>query len=69
LPTDEGAGISGDDWRAITRLELIAEQGEAFRFRLTFAKDGVSLFINGDDRDAVFLLFSDRYPPAFAGMT
>ena len=48
-----------DDWRAITRVELFAEQGEVFRFRLTFAKDTVSLFINGDDRDAVFLLFSD----------
>ena len=48
-----------DDWRAITRLELFAKQEDVLTFRLTFAKERVFVYIIGNDRDAVFLLFSD----------
>jgi len=48
-----------DDWRAITRLELFAVPSESYSFRLTFSHERVFLLISGDDRDAVFLLFSD----------
>ena len=48
-----------DDWRAITKLELFTTNDETFKFRLTFGSGTVSLSITGDDRDAVFLLFSD----------
>lgn len=48
-----------DDWRAITRLEVFAIQENVFTFRLTFSKERVFVLIIGNDRDAVFLLFSD----------
>jgi hypothetical protein len=48
-----------DDWRAITRLEFIAETEDVIFFILRFSSSGTSLHIVGDDRDAVFLIFSD----------
>lgn len=48
-----------DDWRAITRLEFIAETEDVILFILRFSSSGTSLHIVGSDRDAVFLIFSD----------
>ncbi|SFQ14060.1 hypothetical protein SAMN05216229_11265 [Geopseudomonas sagittaria] len=48
-----------DDWRSITRLEVLCQKIESFELRLEFSKSGVELLISGDDRDSVFLLFSD----------
>lgn len=53
------ASEDNDDWRAITKLEIIAEHEDVFDFRLSFSSKGVVAEISGDDRDAVFLLFSD----------
>ena len=47
-----------EDWRAITKLELLIKQGEDFQFKLAFS-EGTSLYITGNDRDSVFLLYSD----------
>ncbi|WP_211258207.1 hypothetical protein [Stenotrophomonas daejeonensis] len=48
-----------DDWRAITRLEFIAETEDVFYLKLTFSSRGTFINLVGDDRDAVFLIFSD----------
>ena len=52
-------GEDNENWRAVTRLELIASQKGDFDFKLNFSKKGVTVEIVGDDRDAVFLLCSD----------
>jgi hypothetical protein len=57
---DDVANEDNDDWRAISTIELKSHNEAVLEFKLSFAKkDGVSLRIVGDDRDAVFLLFSD----------
>jgi hypothetical protein len=56
---DDVVNEDNEDWRAITMLELFASEEEGFTFRLTFSKRGVFVRITGDDRDDVFLLFSD----------
>lgn len=48
-----------DDWRKITRLDVLVEKGDALDFRLSFSHAGSELNIKGEDRDQVFLLFSD----------
>lgn len=48
-----------DDWRAISRLEIIFEETEKLKFELKFSSNGAYIEIIGEDRDAVFLLFSD----------
>ena len=48
-----------DDWRAITRLEFIANTEDVFYLRLTFSSRGTFINLMGDDRDTVFLIFSD----------
>jgi len=65
---DDVVNEDNEDWRRITRLDLrIAlpdpedddHQG-ALHFRLSFSyKEGCELRISADDRDRVFLLFSD----------
>lgn len=52
-------GEDNDDWRTVTRIDFLAGIEDVFLFRLSFSPRRVSLFITGDDRDAVFLLFSD----------
>ncbi|HDS1203363.1 TPA: hypothetical protein QD004_002668 [Shewanella algae] len=47
-----------EDWRAITKLQVIIKQDEELEFKLTFY-EGVSAYITGDDRDSVFLIYSD----------
>src|SRR3989442_378628 len=49
-----------EDWRAITRLDLVAVLQDV-EFKLTFSvsDNSPTLRIIGDDRDQVFLLFSD----------
>lgn len=56
---DEVLREDNDDWRAITRLEFIAQTDDVFLFVLRFSSRGTTLNIVGDDRDAVFLIFSD----------
>lgn len=48
-----------EDWRAITRLEIFCADVEGFDFKLWFSSSGVNMLISGNDRDFVFLLFSD----------
>ena len=48
-----------DDWRAVARLEFVAEKEDSFFFILRFSSRGTTINIVGDDRDAVFLIFSD----------
>lgn len=55
---DDVVNEDNEDWRAITRLLLRVEQVGQLDFSFTFS-DGASLYITGNDRDAVFLLFSD----------
>jgi len=47
------------DWRKITRLDLRSASEKPVMFSLRFDKAGTSLEIDGDDRDVVFVLFSD----------
>lgn len=47
------------DWRSITRLDLLAQAKDSIDFHLIFSAKQVTLSITGDDRDSVFLLFSD----------
>lgn len=56
---DEVLKEDNDDWRAIARLEFFAEVGDVFTFLLRFSSRETSIFMVGDDRDAVFLIFSD----------
>lgn len=56
---DDVINEDNDDWRAITRLDLRATQMDTFEFTLSFSNRKPTLRIVGDDRDAVFLLFSD----------
>jgi hypothetical protein len=56
---DDVVAEDNSDWRRITRLEILAAHAGVFSFKQSFGKDGVTLEISGDDRDAVFLLFSD----------
>lgn len=53
------AAEDNDDWRAITKLEVLVRQVDVFDFKLSFSKNGLVAEITGDDRDAVYLLFSD----------
>jgi hypothetical protein len=48
-----------EDWRAIARLEVVAHDPDVFDFKLSFSDKGLVAEISGDDRDSVFLLFSD----------
>ena len=56
---EDVAKEDNEDWRAITKLDLVATQKDIFEFKLSFSKKGVIVEITGNDRDAVFLLFSD----------
>ena len=64
---DEVVGEDNEDWRRITRLDLkISPPGSGepkrddLRFLLSFSdKEGCELRIAADERDRVFLLFSD----------
>lgn len=56
---DDVTAEDNDDWRKITRLDVLIEQKDDLDFRMTFSKDGAELNIKGEDRDEVFLLFSD----------
>lgn len=47
------------DWQRITRLQVKAEHKDSFNLDLDFSDDGTFIKMVGDDRDAVFLLFSD----------
>lgn len=48
-----------EDWRKITRLELLISEGDAMVFALSFSEDGVILKIEGTNRDNIFLMYSD----------
>jgi hypothetical protein len=64
---DDVINEDNEDWRRITRLDLKISHGpntdrkpEKLAFLLSFSdKDGCELHIAADDRDRVFLLFSD----------
>jgi flagellar basal body-associated protein FliL len=47
------------EWAKIEKLEVSSSKIEKFRLLLVFGKDGTKLEIEGEDRDQVFLLFSD----------
>lgn len=48
-----------EDWRRVTRLEIKFEEKDRLKFAVTFSGGGVTLLMEGADRDDVFLLFSD----------
>jgi hypothetical protein len=56
---DDVIAEDNEDWRRITRLDVLVKELDLIDFLLTFRDDGVRLTITGDDRDKVFLLFSD----------
>lgn len=56
---DDVVKEDNDDWRAVTRLDFIAEKENELAFRLSFSSRRIFINIAGDDRDSVFLLFSD----------
>lgn len=47
-----------EDWRAITKLQLLVKRTGSLEFSLTFY-EAVSIYITGDNRDSVFLIYSD----------
>jgi len=56
---DDVGKEDNEDWRAITRLELLVDGNAQLEFRLSFDKSGTELKIIGEDRDFIFLLLSD----------
>lgn len=48
-----------EDWRAIKKLNIIVKEKDIFDFEMVFSKSGLNITITGDDRDSVYLLFSD----------
>jgi hypothetical protein len=56
---DDVVKEDNDDWRRITRLEVFVEAKDDLELRLTFSSTGTELNIQGEERDEVFLLFSD----------
>jgi len=56
---DDVVNEDNEDWRAIKRLDLRLVENHDLDFDLSFSDQGVSIFITGPVRDAVFLVFSD----------
>jgi hypothetical protein len=56
---DDVAKEDNEDWKRITRLELLVTNGERLTFQLIFTSKGCELRITGSERDEVFLLFTD----------
>ncbi|WP_341939617.1 hypothetical protein [Marinimicrobium sp. C2-29] len=56
---DDVADEDNDDWRAITKLQISITEDSPKFFMLTFSEKGISLHISGEDRDSVYLIFSD----------
>lgn len=56
---DDVVSESNETWREITRIILVVKGADSFDFEFTVAEEGVTLAAAGDDRDLVFLLFSD----------
>lgn len=56
---EDVAKEDNEDWRAIAKLEIVARDLDVFDFKLSFSSKGPIIEISGDDRDFVFLLFSD----------
>ena len=49
-----------DDWKKIERLEILSKEGTDITFKQIFSvENGVSIRIEGDNRDTIFLLFTD----------
>lgn len=48
-----------DDWRSITKLQISLAEEHPLEFHLTFSDEGLSIFITGENRDSVFLIYSD----------
>jgi hypothetical protein len=47
------------EWQRITRLAVSASSGDILDLKLDFDESGTGLHIEGEDRDFVYLLFSD----------
>ena len=47
------------NWKRIEKIEITANKGDGFNFRLVFSGEGTSICISGSNRDQVYLLFSD----------
>jgi multisubunit Na+/H+ antiporter MnhB subunit len=56
---EDVAKDENEDWRRITRLDIKVEDESLLKLFLLFSSAGCELRIVGDDRDEVFLLFSD----------
>lgn len=56
---DDVVNEDNEDWRAITRLQIKLSDENPLEFKLTFSDEGMSIYITGEDRDAVYLLFSE----------
>ncbi|MGZ0167139.1 MAG: hypothetical protein ACKVII_24715, partial [Planctomycetales bacterium] len=56
---DDVVAEENEDWRQITRLDVLGVSTDDLDLALTFSRKGAELRLTGDERDAVFLLFSD----------
>lgn len=56
---DDVTREDNEDWRRIVRLDITAKEKDMLELEITFDADGVYIHIVGDNRDEVFLLFSD----------
>ncbi|MCK2151318.1 hypothetical protein MYE70_19805 [Marinobacter alexandrii] len=56
---DDVVNEDNDDWRAITKLQISLAEELPLDFHLTFSDEGLSIFITGENRDSVFLIYSD----------
>lgn len=56
---DDVVNEDNEDWRAITRLQIKLSDENPLEFMLTFSGRGMSIYITGEDRDTVYLLFSE----------
>ena len=56
---DDVVKEDNEDWRGISRLELIIDNEPQLKFTLQFSDEGCDLQATGENRDNVFLLLSD----------
>ncbi|GFO68352.1 hypothetical protein GMLC_19310 [Geomonas limicola] len=56
---DDVISEDNNDWRKISMLDIVVKEKGVIDFELEFSKNGTRLNITGEDRDTVFLLYSD----------
>lgn len=59
LSVDDVVAETNEEWRKVTKLELFIESVDVLEFKISISSKEVVLGISGEDRDSIFLLFTD----------